>query len=164
MQVAEVGILIGSTLLWAAVGSFVLTDGLPLSRPRKAIEVGLLAAWLTTIFCIAAFAHDSGQWPDGDLKQWYQSLMKPDVPTASCCGEADAYFADEIHVRNGETYVTITDDRADEPRGRPHIAIGTEIKVPPNKLKFDRGNPTGHGVLFVSKGGYVFCYVQPGGA
>ena len=159
----------GSILLAAAVGSFVHTDGLPLSRPRKAIVVGLLALWLTIVICYAAFicpafAHDSGQWPDGDLKQWYQSLMQPDVPTASCCGEADAYFADEIHVRNGKTYVTVTDDRADEPRGRPHIAIGTEIEVPPNKLKFDRGNPTGHGILFVSKGGFVFCYVQPGGA
>ena len=163
MQVAEVGIMIGSTILWAAVGSFVLTGGLPLIRPRNVILVGLLLVWLTIILCLAAFAHDSGQWPDGDLKQWYQSLMQPDVPTASCCGAADAYFADDVHVRDGKTYVTITDDRPDEPRGRPHVEIGTEIEVPPNKLKWDAGNPTGHGVVFISRGGYVFCYVQPGG-
>jgi hypothetical protein len=34
----------------------------------------------------------------------------------SCCGEADAYWADEIHVRDGKTFATITDDRPDEPR------------------------------------------------
>jgi hypothetical protein len=56
-------------------------------------------------------ARDLGQWENGDpgLKQWYQALMQPDVPSASCCGEADAYWADEIHVRNGKTYAIVTD-------------------------------------------------------
>jgi hypothetical protein len=89
--------------------------------------------------------------------------MRPDVPTSSCCGEADAYWADEIHVRGGKTYVTITDDRADEPLGRPHMPVGTEIEVPDVKLKWDESNPTGHGILFLSRSRYVFCYVQPGG-
>ena len=132
--------------------------------------VFLGAALLVILFALfvsrfGAEARDLGQWDrtDPDLRAWYQSLMQPDVPTASCCGEADAYFADDIHVRNGKTFVTITDDRPDEPRGRPHVAIGTEIEVPNNKLKWDRANPTGHGVVFISRGGYVFCYVQPGG-
>jgi hypothetical protein len=46
---------------------------------------------------------------------------------------------------------------------RPHIDIGTEIEIPNNKLKWDKSNPTGHGVVFLSRAGYVFCYVQPGG-
>ena len=113
-----------------------------------------------------ADARDLGQWEavDPEIRQWYQALMQPDVPNASCCGEADAYWADEIHVRDGKTYATITDDRPDEPRGRPHIDIGTEIEIPNNKLKWDRSNPTGHGIVFLSRNGYVFCYVQPGGA
>ena len=41
--------------------------------------------------------------------------------------------------------------------------VGTEVEVPNNKLKWDKANPTGHGVVFISRGGYVFCYVQPGG-
>jgi hypothetical protein len=32
---------------------------------------------------------------------------KPDVPNASCCGEADAYWLDEIHVRDGKTCTTL---------------------------------------------------------
>jgi hypothetical protein len=108
----------------------------------------------------SANAHD----PDHhEHAEWYQSLMQPDVPKASCCGEADAYWADEVHVRDGKTYAKITDDRPDEPRGRPHIAVGTEIEIPNNKIKWDRGNPTGHGVVFLSRAGFVFCYVQPGG-
>ena len=68
---------------------------------------------------------DLGQWDavNPEVREWYQALMQPDVPNASCCGEADAYWADEIHVRDGKTYVTITDDRPDEPRGRPHVDI-----------------------------------------
>ncbi len=77
--------------------------------------------------------------------------------------EADAYWADEVHVRDGKTYAKITDDRPDEPRGRPHVEIGTEIEIPNHKLKWDRANPTGHGIVFLSRNGYVFCYVQPGG-
>ncbi|MGJ4893798.1 hypothetical protein ACQR2B_06500 [Bradyrhizobium oligotrophicum] len=128
--------------------------------------LSLIAA--AALFSVARPVHarDLGQWQNADpaLRAWYESLMQPDVPTASCCGEADAYFADEIHVRDGRTYVVITDDRPDEPRGRPHVPMGTEIEVPPNKLKWDRGNPTGHGVIFLSRNRYVFCYVQPGGA
>lgn len=113
----------------------------------------------------SASARDLGQWESGDpaVKQWYQQLMQPDAPAVSCCGEADAYWADDFHVRDGKTYVTVTDDRPDEPRGRPHVPVGTEVEVPSNKLKWDKSNPTGHGILFLSAGRYVFCYVQPGG-
>jgi hypothetical protein len=100
---------------------------------------------------------------DPKIRRWYQALMQPDVPNASCCGEADAYWADEVHVRDGKTYAVITDERPDEPLGRPHVDVGTEIEIPNNKLKWDKGNPTGHGIVFLSRAGYVFCYVQPGG-
>ena len=89
--------------------------------------------------------------------------MQPDVPTASCCGEADAYWCDEVHVQDGNTFCKITDDRPDEPRKRPHIPLGTEFQIPPNKLKYDAGNPTGHFILFVNTAGYVFCFVQGAG-
>src|ERR1700733_14474068 len=54
------------------------------------------------IFIEIANAHDAnhGAVSDPAIQQWYRHLMQPDNPTASCCGEADAYWADEIHVRN----------------------------------------------------------------
>jgi hypothetical protein len=57
----------------------------------------------------------------------------------------------------------ITDDRPDEPLLRPHVDIGTEIEIPNNKLKWDKSNPTGHGIVFLSRNRYVFCFVQSGG-
>jgi len=158
---------------WLVPARFVVAA---LSRIKPCVQVILniasMAAALLGIFAVLALvltdrahARDLGQWEAADptVREWYQSLMQPDVPTASCCGEADAYWADEIHVRDGKTFASITDDRPDAPRGRPHIDVGTEIEIPTNKLKWDRSNPTGHGVVFVSRNLYVFCYVQPGG-
>ena len=65
------------------------------------------------IFCLGIFgglisdvnARDLGQWEavDPAIRKWYQALMQPDVPNVSCCGEADAYWADGVHVRDGKT-------------------------------------------------------------
>lgn len=92
---------------------------------------------------------------------WYMNLKMPDRPTTSCCGLADAYWADEFKVVDGKTYVKIQDERDDEMLGRPHIPSGTWVFVPDYKLKRDEGNPTGHGVVFIGWGNTdnVFCYV-----
>lgn len=111
-----------------------------------------------------AVALDSGQWEGQDkrVRQWFQMLMQPDNPSISCCGEADAYEADSYEV-DGDNYVAIvTDTRDDAPLGRPHIDPGTKFKVPNSKMKWDEGNPTGHGIIFVRHGD-VLCYVAPGG-
>jgi hypothetical protein len=113
-----------------------------------------------------AHARDVGQWDTVDpaIREWYQALKQPDIPTASCCGEADAYWCDDYFARDGRAFCRITDDRPDAPRHRPHIDNGTEIEIPNHKLKWDKSNPTGHGVVFLSRGGFVYCYVQAGGA
>lgn len=132
-----------------------------------AAMITLIAAVACLVLALSGIAHarDLGQWGNNDpaISEWYRSLMQPDNPNVSCCGEADAYWCDDIHVRDGKTFCKITDDRADEPRKRPHRAIGEEYEIPPNKLKWDRSNPTGHAIVFLSTGGFVFCFVQAGG-
>jgi hypothetical protein len=110
---------------------------------------------------------DTGQWEDRneDVRKWFRGLMQPDNPTISCCGEADAYWADKVVTRDGKNYAVITDDRADAPLNRPHVPMGTEILIPNHKYKWDWGNPTGHNVIFISKvsdyGYYdVYCFVD----
>jgi hypothetical protein len=110
-------------------------------------------------------ASDLGQWAsvEPSVSKWYKSLMMPDNPTISCCGGADAYYAD-VFETDGDRYVAvITDTRDDAPLGRHHVEPGTRIPVPNRKLKVDSGNPTGHGVIFLSSSDTVFCYVAPGG-
>lgn len=111
---------------------------------------------------------------------WYNSLMQPDNPAVSCCGEADAYYADSYETRGDQYVAIITDERPDERRDefgrtitRPHIPVGTKILIPNAKLKFDRGNPIGHGLVFIGHSSIstdgqvapnsVYCYVQVGG-
>jgi hypothetical protein len=104
-----------------------------------------------------ALARDNGQWADSPIavRQWFQSLMQPDNPYMSCCGEADAFEADNFEIE-GDHYVAIITD------GKGVIPSGTRIAVPNHKMKWDRGNPTGHGIIFIGSQGQVYCYVTPG--
>jgi hypothetical protein len=132
-------------------------------RPSLAL-IGFAAPLL--VLSLPAPARDLGQWENSDpsVRAWFRSLMQPDMPTASCCGEADGYWADEVHVRDGKVFATITDDRDDGPLKRPHVPVGTEVEVPPNKIKWDRGNPTGHNIIFLATYRFVYCFVQGSGA
>ena len=127
-----------------------------------ALALTVLAIWTATL----AHSRDQGQWENADprISEWYRTLMQPDNPNVPCCGEADAYWADEYHVNDkGELIVTITDTRPDEPLKRPHIPVGTKFIVPATKLTYRRGNPTGHAILFVSPTPVIYCFVQNGG-
>jgi hypothetical protein len=127
-------------------------------------RLSLLAPCLLLLTATAR-SRDLGQWENTDpkIREWFQALMMPDIPTASCCGEADAYWCDEIHVRNGKTFCNITDDRDNIKLRRTPVPIGTEVEIPDNKLTWKDGNPTGHSIVFLSTAGYVYCFVQNGG-
>lgn len=116
---------------------------------------------------MAMNARDLGQWDDpanADLKRWYQDLKQPDNPAVSCCGEADAYWADAFEATSDGEYVAIiTDPRDDNPLGRIHRDMGTRIVVPGNKIKWKEANPVGHGLLFLDWLDNVFCYLPPWG-
>ena len=119
------------------------------------------------VFAIgAAHARDLGQWHTADpaIATWFKNLKQPDNPAISCCGESDAYFADDFEVL-GDRYVAIvTDERPDAPLRRPHVPRGTRIVIPQHKIKHDQGNPTGHGIVFYNPlSATVHCYVPPGG-
>jgi hypothetical protein len=97
-------------------------------------------------------------WPETDpvVSAWYKTLTQPDHPELSCCGEADAFEADSFEIE-GDHYVAIITN------GKGVLANGTRIPVPNAKMKSDKGNPTGHGVIFIGASGEVFCYVTPSG-
>jgi hypothetical protein len=117
-----------------------------------------LAALILGGALCAALARPSPQWADEPLpvRQWFQSLMQPDNPNLSCCGEADAFEADDFEIE-GDHYVAIITN------GKGVIPSGTRIAVPNHKMKWDRGNPTGHGIIFIGSQGQVYCYVTPSG-
>jgi cbb3-type cytochrome oxidase maturation protein len=139
--------------------------GKPTRRIVRAVILVMLGVILGLLI-LAAFlwavaqvhARDNGQWNDSpiNIREWFQSVMQPDNPAVSCCGEADAFEADSFEI-DGDHYVAIITD------GKGVIPSGTRVQVPNNKMKWDRGNPTGHGIIFIGSSGQVYCYVAPGG-
>ena len=121
---------------------------------RQVVFVAVLAG----LTAFPTFARDNGQWEGADpaIRQWFQSLKQPDHPRLSCCGEADAFEADTFEAEDNHYVAVITD-------GKGIIPNGTRISVPNQKMKFDSGNPTGHGIIFIGTQGQIYCYVTPGG-
>ncbi len=131
-------------------------------RMRRALKMFILGAvvgvFLVVAAAIKASAHDH-EHPDHN--QWYSELRQPDNPHLSCCGEKDAYWCDEYFAKDGKAFCRVTDDRVI--KGRPPVPVGTLIAIPDHKLKHDRGNPTGHAIVFGTMLGgefYVYCFVQ----
>src|ERR1700758_4569227 len=118
----------------------------------------ILTPTVVAIGVVAAKARDYGEWADQPetVRQWFQSLKQPDHPRLSCCGEADAFEADSFEVE-GDHYVAVITN------GKGVIPRGTRIPVPNQKMKWDGGNPTGHGIIFIGPRGQVYCYVTPSG-
>lgn len=153
----------------------VRREPINLSRPdhlvRFSIVVAMVPVALAVIaavfifFATPALPRDLGQWQatDADVSKWFRELRQPDNEHMSCCGQSDAYYADSFEITGDQYIAIITDERDDAPLGRPHIPPGTRIVVPNAKLKYDAGNPTGHGVIFIGSQWQVFCYVAPGG-
>src|SRR5215510_4834644 len=73
---------------------------------------GIIIAFMVLASPVAA--RDFGQWEaqPPEVRQWFQKLMQPDIPTLSCCGEADAYWADSFEVDDGRYVAIITDERS----------------------------------------------------
>lgn len=119
-----------------------------------AILIVLLAIVCALITAHPAHARWTGEGSP-ELRAWFNSLKQPDIPGMPCCGEADVYYADDVAVIDGETIATITDNR-----GNP-IAVGTQIKIPPNKLNRDP-NITGHTIVFIGEfagNHHVYCFI-----
>jgi hypothetical protein len=123
------------------------------------LRIALILLGLTVLALGApAVARDNGQWASApnEIREWFQALRQPDHPRISCCGEADAFEADQFEAE-GDHYVAIITD------GKGVIQNGSRISVPNTKMKWDRGNPTGHGIIFIGDRGQIYCYVTPGG-
>ena len=155
------------------------------------LMIALAAAGVFALSCLSVGQAHAGEYGRAagaiantpEQRAWYNSLKRPDYPTASCCGEGEAYWADESHWEGGQMYAVITDDRPDclpapgewnDQVCRNHEDIGTRYAVPPAKILGgeSHGNPTGHVIIFLSGPTWntehgmsraVICYVMNGG-
>lgn len=103
---------------------------------------------------------------------WVQTVQRPDIPGASCCGEADAYIVN-WDVEGGKLIMTIVADYPpppsfDEegnsvapPAGAVFIKKGTRIEIPPEKMvtRIEDANQSPNSVLFMNMNLRVFCAI-----
>lgn len=95
---------------------------------------------------------------------------------ANCCGEADAYEADEYSVdANGTLYAELTCNspkNCEDIPGKVHRAPGEKFRVPVEKtlMSHTPKNDTGHGWIWISPSStnedgspVVFCWAPPAG-
>jgi hypothetical protein len=156
-------------LLAGAVDRYSSLAGCAGAERREVAAPNVRETMKASLFAVASIALCSSPhlelvrgtpntWSEADpaIRAWYQSLTQPDDPTMSCCGEADAFEAD-IFEAEGDHYIAIITN------GKGVIPNGTRIAVPNAKMKVDKGNPTGHGIIFLGVDGKIFCYVTPSG-
>lgn len=107
-------------------------------------------------------------------QRWVSTAQRPDYRGASCCGEADAYLADEFEIKDGQLYAILsedypapppyTDENGETYPSSPTFSKGQRILIPPEKInraREDGGNPSGHGVVFMTASGVVLCWFGP---
>jgi hypothetical protein len=128
-------------------------------------------ALLVGLFCVLNFQSVAKNYDDSlatsdEIKHWYATVVQNEYPS-SCCGEADAYWADGVETSKDGEYVAVVTDERDIPN-RAVIPVGTRIPIPNDKLDSkNQGNPSGHGVIFVKvytldpQNVYVYCYFPP---
>ena len=175
---------IAAFVLWLVVYGGSWPPRVPIKTLVTVACVTLLGIAMAFVGVTMAHARDLGQWENNDPARaaWFKQQKIPGfnpgtMSIESCCGEADAYYADSYEMAEGGAYIAIiTDERDDEPLRRPHIPIGTKFRVPRDRVQdvTKTGNPTGHGLIFVSvtrtgenvisaDGSTVWCYYPPGG-
>ncbi len=175
--------MIWKVLIWAVLMIFIVagakadankrpwTDvqGTGETTSAEFIDVGVMSGsgqrvfgLMTTLPPSVRLTRDDPEWEKRPphIRKWFQSLMQPDDPRTSCCGEADAYEAD-LFERDGDHWVAIITGQGPGVANKPYIPEGTRISVPNSKMKWDQGNPTGHGIIFIGSRGEVYCYVTP---
>ena len=153
----------------------VIHGGINMLLRRDVVGISwLLAVTVWTGLCVGAELPTRENTEAG----YFQSLTQPDG--ASCCGPADAYWADDFKTNPlGQFVAIVTDTRPDNIKTswggiirRAHIPPGTEFVVPPNVLRHrNPANDTGHTILFVgigtedmgNSGPHVYCYIPQAG-
>lgn len=132
--------------------------------------ITLALGFLAILLIMVSLAHARSDFAAPDMSEYYESLKQPDNGY-SCCGEGDAYFADETEecpVVGDECVLVaiITDTRPNKivlKNGltiyRRAVPVGTRVPVPRAKVRrHPIPNPTDHNVIFLNAANGAICW------
>ena len=98
------------------------------------------------------------QWEDQDkrLREWFNSVKRPDLPNVSCCGEADAFRVAVL----SETATEVTVQVIEPNRFLPEVKVGRVFKFSRNALQHRYGNAVGVPLIFITlHNEQVVCFI-----
>jgi hypothetical protein len=110
------------------------------------------------------------RYPNG-----YPNVLPGAVYHQPCCGQADAYEADDVQVIGDSIFAILTcndPDNCQAIAGKVVRPPGMKIKIPPEKILVNQDpiNDSGHGWVWISPTSTdgegnpsVFCYTEPAG-
>jgi hypothetical protein len=120
---------------------------------RILIALGLLALALLLLYPLAHASAQEHRHPTetiyGATAKFYETWMRPDVPTSSCCNKQDCYMT-RIRRVLGKLQAV-------------HRESGDWIDIPPEKVEQNRDSPDGMSHMCASTAKYVFCFKEGGG-
>lgn len=102
-------------------------------------------------------------------QEWIQTVKRPDITRefggARCCGDGDAYIADNFRVvqKEGKVFAIISADYFNLD-GTIFLKKDEEVEIPANKVNSlpEDANRSGHGVLFLNNfTKEVLCWFFP---
>ena len=107
--------------------------------------------WTLLLFLLSAPAF--GQEKEESHHKFYQNWMRPDMPSASCCGRWDCYPTEFKQV-NGRWFALRRED-------------GAWMPIPPEKMELNRDSPDGRNHVCMQapgKSDTIFCAITGGGS
>lgn len=85
----------------------------------------------------------------GATAKFYETWMRPDMPTSSCCNKQDCDAVEQVRQHNGQWEA--------KPQGS-----NAWISIPPEKVELNRDSPDGRSHL-CRAGSTVFCFIAGAG-
>jgi hypothetical protein len=132
-----------------------------------------IAFLLLLLWSHPGHSKDHGFDPSKKATQWFESLIRPDLPPNSCCSMADSYPVKSYRKNDDHTYTVwlLNGDAIVYPDGqrRDPWDITVPVTVPDTKVNGfndQQNNPTNTGWLFfrpaidsATEVGSVYCFV-----
>jgi hypothetical protein len=141
-------------------------------RQMLVAAITALIVSVSMVTCHQARAMDHGFNPNNPTVRWFQSKMRPDQPSLSCCGKGEAYPVARYQENPDHTYTAwLADGSALKyPDGttRDYFDMATPITVPKDKvndLRDDLDNPTDVSWVFMTVSTStevrsMFCFIR----
>jgi hypothetical protein len=151
---------------------YARSKGWPWVRQVLVAAITALIVSVTMVTCHQARAMDHGFNPNDPTVRWFQSKMRPDEPSLSCCGKGEAYPVARYQENPNHSYtVWLADGSALKyPDGatRAYFDMATPITVPKNKVNDpidDLDNPTDVSWVFMTVSTptdvrSMFCFIR----